>query len=336
MKEEVKELWKLCFPEDSEEFVNMYFSLRYTDNITSTIAIDGKIASSLQRIPYTMSYKKNIIPVAYISGACTQPERRSMGLMTRLLKEAHRKMFSEGKLMSILIPANESLVTFYANSSYIIGFTQKEELFVKTIRTGKHYSFIKLNILKENDIEDIYKFIYRLQSQRPSCILHDFNDMKVIISDLTIAEGEIWKGYSSDGTLSSVAFVIKEKDKLYIKELEATDCDSKEGIINFLIGQYNTDCAHFACPCGMARVINAYKLLEIYSHFIYKKLLVEVYGDDAISENNGFYLLSDGKCTKVTGFSEDDNNTEHLRLDITQLMIFLLKGENPYMNLMLN
>ena len=106
MREQVKELWKLCFPDDSDEFVNLYFSSRYTDEINSAIVERGRVVSALQRIPYPMKFMDTVIPVAYISGACTHPDFRSRGLMSQLLDEAHRRMYTDGKYLSLLIPAN--------------------------------------------------------------------------------------------------------------------------------------------------------------------------------------------------------------------------------------
>ena len=31
MKAQVRDLWRLCFPADSEEFVDLYFRMRYTE-----------------------------------------------------------------------------------------------------------------------------------------------------------------------------------------------------------------------------------------------------------------------------------------------------------------
>lgn len=62
MREQVKELWKLCFPDDSDEFVNLYFSSRYTDEINSAITENGRVVSALQRIPYPMQFMDTVIP----------------------------------------------------------------------------------------------------------------------------------------------------------------------------------------------------------------------------------------------------------------------------------
>ena len=49
-KDEVKTLWKLCF-NDSDEFTDLYFKMRYKDEVNRVIREDGKIISALQMIP---------------------------------------------------------------------------------------------------------------------------------------------------------------------------------------------------------------------------------------------------------------------------------------------
>ena len=66
MKEQVKSLWKLCFPEDSDDFVALYFSSRYTDEINSAITENGRVVSAIKRLPYPMRFNGAVIPVAYI------------------------------------------------------------------------------------------------------------------------------------------------------------------------------------------------------------------------------------------------------------------------------
>ena len=50
-KDEVKALWKLCFT-DSEEFTDLYFDLRYRDDINMAVREEGKIISALQLLTF--------------------------------------------------------------------------------------------------------------------------------------------------------------------------------------------------------------------------------------------------------------------------------------------
>ena len=88
---------------------------------------------------------------------------------------------------------------------------------------------------------------------------------------------------------------------------------------------------------GMARIINVFDVLGIYAVHTGENLLVEVCGDDVITENNGLYQIGNGHCIKTERPRISENQEENIvRLDIGQLPAFLFKGTRPYMNLMLD
>ena len=76
VKEQVRQLWETCFNDD-EAFVDLYFRLRYTDQINKAIIEDGKVISALQMIPYPMTFCGRTVAASYISGACTHPDYRA-------------------------------------------------------------------------------------------------------------------------------------------------------------------------------------------------------------------------------------------------------------------
>ena len=124
----------------------------------------------------------------------------------------------------------------------------------------------------------------------------------------------------------------------------------------------------------MARVINVLQMLSVYSSYLFggrndntsginpdaletlylisgdtsvsresDKLFIEVYGDDAIDSNNGYYVISPAGCEKTdcasflkAGHICADLKSSYIRLSISQLGQLLLKDFRPYMNMMLN
>ena len=71
-REVTKALWKLCF-QDNEAFTDLYFRMRYKDEINMAIYENNQMVSALQMIPYPMTFCNEIISTSYISGACTHP-----------------------------------------------------------------------------------------------------------------------------------------------------------------------------------------------------------------------------------------------------------------------
>ena len=60
-------------------------------------------------------------------------------------------------------------------------------------------------------------------------------------------------------------------------------------------------------------------------------LYIQVVGDEAIPENNGFYNLENGSCTCL--YRPDKC---YQLVSIEELPSLLFEGKHPYMNLMLN
>lgn len=341
MRERVKALWKLCFPKDSDDFVELYFSSRYTDDINSAIIENDRIVSALQRIPYPMRYVNQVIPVAYISGACTHPDFRSRGLMSRLLDEAHRKMYTDGKYLSLLIPAGESLVDYYAKSGYEVCFQQEEKLLTGKCKTVDNFKcdliFSELDLLK-NGLDDVCDFINQQLSTHWASILHPLQDMKIVLSDLQLSGGQAWCVRTDDGMLCGVALVIPVDGEVIIKELLAVDNQVEDAIIDFIFRHYSVSRAEKLSPCGMVRVINAFGMLGAIARTIENKLAVEIYGDDVITGNNGLYVISDGVCRKTETVPEysRDADVSYQRIHISSLPSWLFRDMQPYMSLMLD
>ena len=70
IKEQVRQLWKQCFS-DSDEFIELYFRMRYTDELNSYIESDGKVVAALQRLPYPMTCGERSYQLLIFLEACT-------------------------------------------------------------------------------------------------------------------------------------------------------------------------------------------------------------------------------------------------------------------------
>lgn len=57
IQEKVKNLWKLCF-NDSEEFTEMYFQLRYNNDVNIAIQSGEEVIAALQMLPYPMTFRR--------------------------------------------------------------------------------------------------------------------------------------------------------------------------------------------------------------------------------------------------------------------------------------
>ena len=116
-KQEVRRMWKICF-DDTEEFMDLYFSEKYRNENTLIYFIDNQAVASLQMLPYQFTFYGEEIPVAYISGVCTLPEFQGRGYMGKLMISAFDLMREREIPLSILIPAKTWLYDYYAQFGY--------------------------------------------------------------------------------------------------------------------------------------------------------------------------------------------------------------------------
>ena len=114
----ISDLWQDSF-NDSPEYIEFFFNRVYKSENTLVIKRNDFIVSMLQMIPYKAKLAYEILPVAYVYGACTHPFERGQGLMKELICFAKSEMYRRGFAYAIVIPANLSLFDYYRK----LGFT---------------------------------------------------------------------------------------------------------------------------------------------------------------------------------------------------------------------
>ncbi|KAA6346838.1 hypothetical protein EZS27_005688 [termite gut metagenome] len=335
--EQVKALWKLCF-EDGDAFVDMYFNLRYTDEVNIAIQRGNKIVSALQMIPYPMTFCGANIRTSYISGACTHPDYRKSGIMRELLSQAFARMYSGGVLISTLIPATPRLVDYYARMGYAPVFNYSKRILPLTeiLPTNESISVERTTEYQEC----IYNYLNRKISKRPCCIQHTEADFKVVLADLLLSAGNVISAIGKGKKVEGVAIAIAKGETLYVSEL----CAESREIENELLRQAAILCgctrlhitippveALESFPLGMARIIDAKGVLELFAaRHPEIETNIELH-DGSLSLNTGYYTLRNGKCM----VSKESQRTP-LRLTINELTEKVLGGMQPYMSLMAN
>lgn len=339
IKEQVKVLWKQCFY-DSDEFIDFYFQKRYTDDLNSCAEADGRVIAALQRIPYSLTYEGMEMPVAYISGACTDSAYRNKGVMRQLLAEAHRRMYREGVMFSTLIPAEEWLKGYYARSGYANCFAQAKKLLTASSLPVDNFSKL-LRIVEiapgSTLCSDAFLFFNHFQSSQEAYIQHDWEDFHIILTDLQLSGGSLWGAFQGN-ILKGLCFCFPEEDTLKVTELISAEEQVAWALVKFLLSHYQV--AQAEClgkegdvfyELGMARIIHVEAMLRLLAGTYRGNLYIKVEGDEAIPENNGWYNLEEGHYS--SGKQEDK---AYQAVSIEELTRLLFEGKHPYMSLMLN
>lgn len=336
MKEKVKALWKLCF-DDSEDFVEMYFRMRYKTEINVAIESGDEVISALQMIPYPMTFGGNLVKTSYISGACTHPDFREKGVMRELLSQAFTRMFHNGTHFSTLIPAEPWLFGYYERMGFATEFKYSvKEIIVPEFIPSRD---IIVTDIKESQ-ENIYQYLDRKLSERPCCIQHTYDDFQVIMADLSVSDGYLFVAQSENEILG-LAFAYKRDGYIVINELLAETKDAEYSLLCYIkdytgykhiVQLLPPDDNHPIHPLGMARIINAKEVLQLYASIFPDDEMQVKLSDKQLSVNNGYYDLRKGRCK----YSAERLSGTYLPMNINELTNRILQPLHPYMSLMLN
>jgi predicted acetyltransferase len=339
VKEQVKDLWRICF-DDAEDFVNMYFRLRYREEKNMVIQEDNKIISALQMIPYPMTFCGTTIQTSYISGACTHPDYRRKGAMHKLLLQAFARMYSEGVLISTLIPEQPRLVDYYGCMEYVSVFN-----YSKCVWKLSEISETDENIRIEQSVkyrDDIYDYFNRKMSERLCCIQHTKADFCVVLANLFLSKGNLFFAVrGEERKIEGVAFVMAEKEIGYVNELFAENPEIENELLrqtairckcNQLIVISPSKNMPEPFPLGMARIIDAKGILNLFAA-THPEIEMNIELHDAVLyANNGYYYLRNSKCIA----NKNKLAKVHKQLSIGELTKMVLSGMQPYMSLMIN
>jgi predicted acetyltransferase len=335
IRNQVKDLWKICF-DDTDDFVNLYFNLRYNEEVNLYIKNGNQVISALQMLPYPFTYYQEELQSSYISGACTHPDFRNKGVMRKLLAEAFAKMSFNKVDVSTIIPANDWLFDYYAQSGYVT-------VFYYAMKDVKPIANVQNSVCIEQMTtfrSDVYDYFNRCMHQRNCCVQHTEKDIQVIMADMKIDKGYIYTARQEDKIVGTV-FAYNEDTDLYIVELFADSEDIKQQLIS-AVHQINTvfDIKMIAPVSkedepqilGMIRIINAPKMLQLFANSHPSVEMKIALTDPLLSSNNGCYYLDKGQCI----VSRKPLQKEYADFTIADLAKLLFADTNPYMSLMMD
>lgn len=334
MKEEVKKLWRICF-DDTPDFVELYFRMRYREELNMGIVRNGRLLSALQIIPYGMSSWGTVFPAAYLSGVCTHPDARKQGLMRQLLAQTHRRLYAESCPVSTLIPAEPWLFDCYGVSGYAPVFCY--DWTTVTVPEEEDTSFHLLEYKEDN--EGVYAYFDQKMHERPCCIQHSEKDFQVILADLYLSDGQLWVARNPESKeVCGLAFCVPQTEDCLINELMYDEESVKRALICRACHHFHVSRAEVLHPSsddkhrlGMLRIVRVDDILTRYAAAHPSEERCWIITDPEIPENNGCFQIQQGCFQRV------DIPTAHAEpITIGQLASLLWKNAHPYMSLMLN
>lgn len=215
---QLRSMWKVCFG-DTDEYIDFFFTNKFEPDNTLLYVDDGKLMACLQMLPYIISFYGQIIPFYYLAGLCTLPECRGKGYMGKLIDESFAVMAQRGISLSILVPAEEWLFSYYAKFGFETVFDKGgEPIYLKSI----------LDKYPDNVDTAFIEFDKTCQ-QGDFCVLKDSEDFKLIVHENRA------DNYAPKYNLKAMASVIDPK---FLLGLYAARNRSKHFVINITDGLY--------------------------------------------------------------------------------------------------
>ncbi len=350
-KDSVIRLWRECF-DDTDQYVDMFFSEVYRDDDALVLEEEGRAVSSMMLQRYTMNFHGVTSSISYVCGAATAKRLRGHGYMRRLMGEALRESYRRGDVLCTLIPASEWLFHYYGHMGFSPVF------YIDMERYTPAHKFQSIGVYSRYyDLAgaEAYDFFNRVMESRPCTVQHTRRQYDEILMDNSADAGAVIALADSCGVLVAMAFAVPDGDEVVVKDVLAADDDSRAAVLAEVLKEF------VGCPMtvygyyasvrdnddyvarGMARVVNVEKCLSVIAgRYPDMKLSMRV-NDPEIGENNGVYILGDGKCTRddlYGGELDYDIDAEVLTSiifgnDVTRRLLDF-PAERPFISLMLD
>jgi GNAT superfamily N-acetyltransferase len=336
-REEVMALWRACFG-DSGEFTRFYFDAKYRDeNALVHRDASGTAVAALQSIPYEMTYAGGVISATYVSGACTLPAWRGQGIMTRLLARSLRRDRQRGIALSLLIPGSAGLFDYYGRQGYAPVFEYRvvEEEAAREGVPGLQ--------AREARPAEAFPYFDARSRERGCCVQHDREDFSAIVTDLHAGGGTLLGAFTASGSIAGVALAVPAGGRVLVKDFACDSPAARRALVAGLAARWQgwrqewreLPVAGAATRHGMARVVDAGRLLQAYAASRPGERLAIRVADEILPANSGVYMLRDGECRHVKRHA----GTTDAVMDAGELTGWLSRrfpGDPPYMSLMLD
>ncbi len=305
IKQQTRQLWKTTF-QDSEEFMDIYFEDKYTDDNNRVLMSGGKVAAAMQLLPYRMTFYGSVLHAGYVSGLCVQPECRGKGMASQLIREAHRDLYRQGGAISFLIPGNDRLRSFYEKPGHGSFWTATYRKEVELTDSGAEDFHVEVGQPDEWPSE-LYVF-YRRNTALEFMFHPSENDFFAALAACDLQGGYVLVARRKRRVVGLCLAVPESDGKVIVRSILVAGQAVKDLFVRHL--KALTGAEHIyarvpspgaitgAVPYVMARVVNVERfltaVLRAYPDF---QLHIGVDGDLDVPENNGYYLMENGRLS---------------------------------------
>ena len=313
-KKDTIPLWKACFPEDTDRYLDYYYQEKAKDNRILAKKEDGKIITMLHRNPYKIHMWDKLWEADYIVAVATEENHRGRGHMREVLTKALRDMNLEGRPFTFLMPAAEAIYL-----PFDFRFVWKKPRLV--LKRPAEEILEKVPVSGEADWEKAGQFMEKWLAERSQ--IYTFRDtayVRRLLRELESEDGELYflKGEGEEplGLQGLTGREKKDQALLYAREGLFEEKEGKTGI--------------------MARITALREFLPAFSLNVPESLTLNLEVEDKlIPENEGSFFWSLDEQGSSVELSENDREMQAaqriwtLKTDIGDLASWLFGYEKP-------
>lgn len=303
IKTQTRALWRTCFPADAEDFLDIYFEDKYRDDRNITRHEEAQVVAAAQLLPHSMNFYGSVVHVGYVSGLCTHPDCRHRGYASSILREAHRRLYRQGGILSFLIPGSEEVRRFYEKPHHGAYWTSTFRLPVELAPSDVADGRIVVEQPEEWG-EDILVFYRRAVRRFPFAIRSGDDGLLAAFSTAELEDGMVLVAKEKK-RIVGLCVTAMQDDKCYVREMAVTRPAVQGAFVAYLCDRLGVDRVYDlaasagaikgALPYAMARVTNVVKFFKtILLTHPGLDMHIGIDGDLDVPENNGNYLLRGG------------------------------------------
>ena len=314
-KSQSRGLWELVFSEDTQSFLDYYYSDRVRKNKILTAWDQDKVAAMLHRNPYEVVVKDRIWKVDYIAGVATEPSHRHQGYMRRLLERCFTDMYQEQMGFTFLVPADPAIY-------HPFDFTYICDLPQVVLSEKGLISLSRRAFIEQSDSRDAARFAGRELENRYEVYAHrDEEYYKNLCREVRSDKGDLVLLFSRDERerLMGIWAYYGEKAETQ-RELICLPGYEKE------IGTPK--------PSVMGRIIHLEQFVSVIRleedcPVSEMELFIEV-KDDLIRQNSGVFKWKlNRETSKLIPMEGTDGIKPHLSMGISELTLWLFGYRKP-------
>lgn len=299
-------LWEKIFIEDTNAFLDYYYTVKTRDNEIFVVEDQGEIIAMLQLNPYQLRVNQNSYPADYIVAVATDERYRKRGIMASLLKAAIKEMYSQGKPFTFLMPAAESI---YYPFDFRFVYRQGQSTVC-----GKKGESLGLEIVhaRPEDCEEIAAFANCFLKEYQVVAKRDANYYKTLLEEQKSEAGGVVIVKKQE-RLAGVFCYAKEAHYEIREPLFVENSDFEQAVYELTKNERESvKCLAYGSekmvPIIMARVLHLETFLKSFSLKEEIDFCVKIQ-DDLLEENNGIFHIAGNQKQGITVVEKQENST---------------------------